>query len=432
MTRQKKLLIVTPYIPYPPSSGGAIAQYEITDCIRNFLEITMTFPVEEGNWDEFEELQALWPNVNFKPYLPTAFEKLHHNFLKVINHGWHHRLRTITPLIGAKKLEDKEDRDVLTSTTIFKTSTIDPGIKDHVLKILSENTYDLVQVDFAAYLALGKVLPPTVQRIFVHHELLFARESTELKILNRTSEHLDSLLERNKSREIDLLSAYDKIVTLSEDDKLKLVPQIQASKIIVSPFVIRGTLDEMTEYSFNNQLIFIGGQGHLPNTDGLRWFVVNCWPRLLANFPMLKLMIIGNWSPETINWIPKDSGIEFTGFVENLADVVKNSISIIPIRIGSGIRMKIIDTINNGIPFVTTTIGVEGLNFQNDLDCLIADEPHQFCEGIERIINDEELAQRLISQSQNTLANEYSIDSIVAKRLKVYGIHASSFSAQEL
>lgn len=431
MTRQKKLLIVTPYMPYPPSSGGAIAQYEITDCIRDFLEITMIFPVEESNWENFVELQALWPNVHFEPYLPTAFEKLRHNVVKIINHGWLHRLRAIAPLIGAKKLEDIEDRAILSSTTIFKTSTIDPGIKEHVLKTLSGSKYDLVQVDFAIYLGLGKVLPATLQRIFVHHELLFAREATELNILNRTSSHLKSLLQRNRSREIEMLSEFDKIVTLSEDDKLKLLPEIQPSNIIVSPFVIRGKNDEIQEYSFNNRLIFIGGQGHLPNTDGLRWFVKNCWPKLHADYPTLKLIVIGHWSPESINWIPSDSGIEFSGFVENLIDVAKNAISIIPIRIGSGIRMKIIDTINIGIPFVTTTIGVEGLNFQNDTDCLIADDPDQFREGIERIINDNELAQRLISQSQETLSNEYSIDSIIAKRLQVYGIHAPFFSTQE-
>lgn len=93
---------------------------------------------------------------------------------------------------------------------------------------------------------------------------------------------------------------------------------------------------------------------------------------------------------------------------------------IVPLRIGSGMRMKILDAVNCQIPFITTSVGVEGLLFENEKDCLIADTEETFVANLLRLIDDIHLQNHLIQNSKKVYDTNYSIDVLADKRLDVY------------
>ena len=175
-----------------------------------------------------------------------------------------------------------------------------------------------------------------------------------------------------------------------------------------------------TVYNFKNKLFFLGGDEHFPNKEGITWFLDNCWAKLNVENPGLTLHIIGNWSDESKTKYSNHKNIIFLGFVDSLTDVLKDGIFIVPIRIGSGMRMKIIDAVLNGVPFVTTTIGVEGLNFENQIDCLIGDSYSDFSACIQTLIYNPNLAVQLVNNARETLFAKYSYERLITIRKDFY------------
>ena len=96
------------------------------------------------------------------------------------------------------------------------------------------------------------------------------------------------------------------------------------------------------------------------------------------------------------------------GFVEHLEDAVHGSIMIVPILTGSGMRMKILEAAAMSVPFITTSVGVEGLDFKHDESCLVADTAEEFANAIDCLANDAVLRKRLTENASKVFENKYS------------------------
>ena len=116
------------------------------------------------------------------------------------------------------------------------------------------------------------------------------------------------------------------------------------------------------------------------------------------------------------------------GFVENLESAIQNTIMIVPITIGSGIRMKILEASSLGIPFVSTSIGAEGIPIETSKHCLIADNPFDFVEAIIQLKDKEK--RFMFTQNAYQLINEkYSLPALRKNRIMLY---SSLFEARPL
>ena len=145
-----------------------------------------------------------------------------------------------------------------------------------------------------------------------------------------------------------------------------------------------------------------------------------CWKKLKDIDSEYTLDIIGEWSQERIDeYISKYPDVHFLGFVDDLASTLKNSVMIVPINIGSGIRMKILEGASIGIPFVSTTVGAEGIPVKDGVHCFIADDPDTFVNDILKLQSLE--LQRKLVKAANGMVNEcYSMSALRANRLGIY------------
>src|SRR5690606_29781818 len=115
-----------------------------------------------------------------------------------------------------------------------------------------------------------------------------------------------------------------------------------------------------------------------PNLDGIDWFLSNCWGEIQRLNPGVKLSVVGRWSEEKKKWFDGYENVSFEGFVPDLETVMRGSVMIVPLRIGSGMRMKILEGVSYHVPVVSTSVGAEGLPMVNDINCKIADSASDF------------------------------------------------------
>lgn len=417
----RKILIVTPYMPFPLNSGGRIAQFEFGNELRHHFDITIAFTMKPEDQKDYETLKALWSNVHFKPYLITE-QTLSNKFSSVL-----FRFSEFTNRLRGKGVfsafcKTNLDQLLKLNTTLFRSKSFGfpRGFIDHFRNVLLENDFEYVQVEFHQLISFAKYIPRSSHRIFVHHEIRFVREKRELDLFSFRSGFLKNIYKKNKAFEVSALEQYDTVCTLSEVDRVILEKEVKYARLISSPVPIKAAKTG-TDFSFGNKLVFLGGEDHFPNKEGVDWFLMNCWKALKSKYPDLSLSIIGKWhQPAIDHYTGQLDGVHFPGYVDDLSAALANSIFIVPIRIGSGIRMKIIEAVNSGIPFVSTEVGMEGLCFKNGQDCLIGNTPQEFCSAIVRLIESDHLGSQLSANAQHALNKEHSYEKLIEQRLAIY------------
>ena len=166
--------------------------------------------------------------------------------------------------------------------------------------------------------------------------------------------------------------------------------------------------------TLENSLVYVGTLTWEANIEGLIWFVQGCWAKLKQQFPELKLYIIGkNPDQRLIEMSQQFQDIHITGFVVDLETYfTKCKINIIPLRFGSGMKVKTINGLCRGIPMVCTTIGAEGLQVQHEKDILITDNVQTFGEYVSDLLTDKNKWENIAKQSKITAAKYYTWDSL--------------------
>jgi len=166
--------------------------------------------------------------------------------------------------------------------------------------------------------------------------------------------------------------------------------------------------------TLENALVYVGTLTWEANVEGLIWFVEGCWEDLKKEFPELKLYIIGKKPDQRLITLSEEyDGIVVTGFVEDLETYfTKCKVNVIPLRFGSGMKVKTINGLCRGIPMVTTTIGAEGLKVTDGKDIFIADELPAFAERVKLLLRDKTTWQSIADESKKTAAAYYTWESL--------------------
>lgn len=289
-----------------------------------------------------------------------------------------------------------------------------------VNNIVEKQKSDVIQVEFYPYLGLIEFLPRDIKRVFIHHEIRYIRDKRMMNNLSPTQSEL-KILARLKQEEINLLNKYDIIVTLTDIDKAILSNDGVTTRIVSSPAAVN---TEVRQYNgWNKNVVFIGGAGHAPNVEGVKWLCDNVFPNIdWERFKDISIAIIGGgWNEDMFYNIPKHN-LKVMGFVPDLAAAVYGGILMVPIISGSGMRMKILDGAALSMPIITTSTGVEGLDFMDGESCLIANSGKEFAKGLMKLIRDENLRQQLANNANTVFVEKYSKETLANIRNNIYKI----------
>jgi glycosyltransferase involved in cell wall biosynthesis len=405
--KKLNILIISNILPYPLNNGGAQAQFHIIDNLRQIVDISMLVIIHKNmnTVDNLEKLKLIWPDVKFIPYYSNWRD---YEFTTIVN-KFKLKIQSVFGLKSGFSSIGEMSGD-------FFTNNFLTFVKNNVDQI----KYDIIQTEFYPFMGLIYSLESDAKKIFIQHEINFVKNKIFLDMYT-TNVFEQYLFKRNKLIEIATMNEYDAVIALTEVDRLKLVESGVVTAVYSSPGGIKFKNIENFNFNFNNKIVFLGGYQHYPNVDAVEWYLSEIWEKILSGNPILEFHIVGIW-PENIQkkYIKKYPKIFFNGFVPNLSDILDNSIVVVPLRIGSGMRMKIIEAVNYGCPVITTSIGVEGLDFIDGIDCVITDEPNRFAlEVVELSLNSIKQSE-YIKNSKDCFIRNYSIDKLSQKRFSIY------------
>lgn len=166
-----------------------------------------------------------------------------------------------------------------------------------------------------------------------------------------------------------------------------------------------------------DSLIFTGSFRYQPNYQAMLWFIERVLPQIKEQVPGVRLTITGD--PAGLS-LPRDGAVTQTGFVADVRPLVARSwVSIVPLQVGGGTRLKILEAAALGTPVVSTSKGAEGLAFEDGRDIAIADTPSDFANRTVRLLNDRELRGRMTANARALARQVYDWKVILPDFLKV-------------
>lgn len=197
----------------------------------------------------------------------------------------------------------------------------------------------------------------------------------------------------------------DVVVVSSEADRAELgLPEVA---VVANSYQLVGQPAGEPAEERGPSLLFNGLMTYEPNADGARWLVEEVWPEVRSAHPTAELRLVGPGSSEL--GLGDAGGVVAVGPVPAMAaELARATATLVPLRIGSGTRVKILESWAHRVPVVSTTIGAEGLGAQDDRELLIGDSPHEFAAAICRVLEDPVTRTSLADAGEARWASQFS------------------------
>ena len=158
-----------------------------------------------------------------------------------------------------------------------------------------------------------------------------------------------------------------------------------------------------------------------PNVDAVLWFTQSVLPLIRRESPETRFWAVGKSPHARLAPLAADPGVVLTGWVDDVRPYIAGaSVYVIPLRIGGGTRLKVLEAMAMDKAIVSTTLGCEGFDLVPDQELLIADEPAEFASAVLNLLRDAECRDRMGRAARRFAGSRYDWRMIVPKLEKVY------------
>ena len=292
--------------------------------------------------------------------------------------------------------------------------------------LLAANAFELVQVEgleLAHAIPIIRQASPESKIVFDNHnaeaQLQHRAFLADIRALDRWPAAFYSLVQARRLRRYERSACLssDGVSVVSEEDKeylKRLAPRLD-------PVVVPNCIDvrqyqnlpEDPDRCFD--VIFIGKMDYRPNVDAMLWFGEQVWPNILRRLPGATWAIVGQKPHRRLERLTELPGVTVTGRVPRVQPYLASGrVYVMPFRIGSGTRLKLIEALAAGKAIVSTTLGAEGIPVENGKHLLLADDPDRFTEAVLRLLSSNEERQAL-ARSAERLAETYDWRRVVPR-----------------
>jgi glycosyltransferase involved in cell wall biosynthesis len=163
-------------------------------------------------------------------------------------------------------------------------------------------------------------------------------------------------------------------------------------------------------------VVFLGVMHYRPNVDAAMYFAREILPHLLRERPNLTFTIVGGGAPEELRRLAGPNVILTDRVPDTRPYLARAGAFVVPLRMGSGTRLKVLEAMAMGRPVVSTSLGCEGIAVVDGQHALVADDPSTFARTVLQVLGDPALASRLGSNGRHLVERRYSWPSVL-KRL---------------
>jgi glycosyltransferase involved in cell wall biosynthesis len=210
-----------------------------------------------------------------------------------------------------------------------------------------------------------------------------------------------------KRREIHLVKTSAVTIVVSEMEKEYFGKLVPSGLISVVP-TIHHAAEFVPEWKSRSGLFFVGGYGHPPNIEALRWFIKDIWPLLDPAIRSAGLDIVGANPPSEIKKLDS-STIRVHGWLKDTTPLLNGArLSLAPLRSGAGVKGKIGEAWSHGVPVIGTTLAFKGMASSVDAAYLAADTPADFAAKLSMAYHDEEVWNLASKSGRQIIQDRYS------------------------
>ena len=274
-------------------------------------------------------------------------------------------------------------------------------------EIKNRNIKCVLGVTVLEYMVRDKYLSNNGDNISLIKKYILQREQRLLKDIEL------SFIKRADRNYLVGKEEYDFICKILSEHKEK----IYLLEIIPS---IEEYFYSVPEKEEQNSIYFVGSYSWSPNVDAVKYFVKNIFPSILERNKTIKFYIIGIRASEEIKNLHDGKNIFFMGEVKSVFDEIqKYSVLVVPLRIGGGTRLKILESIAWGKAVVTTSIGSEGINLHGESPVILADEPKVFAAKVVELLENNSARIELKEAARNFALKYYILDKFRDNMLEI-------------
>jgi rhamnosyltransferase len=390
--RKPRVLIVMPYSIYPPHHGGAVRLFNLVKHLANRCELYLLIFTQDG--EDPEQRKAL------EPYCA-----------RVDFHHW-------MPSITRDRFGLEPPSALLFNSTEARAKIIDIVVGFHI---------DVVQLEYTELGQYVSAVPRGVPVILTEHDIAFRSFDRRRKLgfHHRFPEGAafgTSRADANRLQRYELRwnEEADQVHTMSVDDARVLARFMPdgAARLRVLPNGVDTDYYAPPEPApARHDVLYVGNFENLPNVDALEYFVTDVWPMIRLRCPGVRLTVVGAKPSERVLRFEGSDGISVLGEVADLRPAYhQHRVMVAPIRAGSGTRLKILEACAAGLPVVTTTLGAEGIEYEDGRHLLTADGAVPFADAVVRVLTNDTLGDEL-SRAGMELVREHYDWRLVADRL---------------
>jgi glycosyltransferase involved in cell wall biosynthesis len=391
------ILFVTPYLPYPPISGGRLQTFLRLLHLkkRGHSVFLLTFAQSE------EEARIL----ELKDILDDV--------------------RAIVSMSDFMKI-----RYLFRKSLLYEIFTYDRRFGEALRGYVYGRNVDVAVFEglgVAHYRNAVPGIPCILYEHNVEHDLVdqLAMRKTFLDILkgNRDEKMQDLYMclfgrrEKSLVRRLELrsLRGFDLFITCSDRDAAILKGDINNASHVTIPWCVEiPSKWHRPEEKDLYDLVFVGSMQWEPNKDAVLWFTKEVFPLVREKVRNVRLLIAGSHMSEAMHALDNKRDIIVTGFVPDISKfLLDTDIFAAPIRFGSGVKVKIIEAMSYGVPVITTTKGAEGLKACHGEHFLVADSPEEFVENIRLLVGNMELRRSLGMKAREYVSEHHDVNRVM-------------------
>lgn len=388
-----KILMFTPYVPYPPNSGGQIRTFNLIKNLSKKHEITsFSFRRSDHGIPELTELKKYCRQVR-----TFSRKKSFQSPLKILRTGFS-RYPYLVNMYRHRQTQQA------------------------IAQELSSRTYDLIHVE--TYYIMPN-LPNTSVPV------LLAEQTIEYQVYQHYASsspiwpikpllYIDVV--KHKYWERHYWQEVKKVVAMSEADKQKMLQLIPNLNVSVVPNGVDTTFfqEKISNHKPSNTVLFVGNFNWLQNREAAEVLAKNIWPKIKAKLPGAKLWIVGREPKENIKRLAT-SDITISGDIEDIRTAFQGAnVLVAPLYGAGGTRYKILEAMASGLPVVTTRIGIEGIGATNGRNVLLADSNEEIANLTIEIIKNQNLAKKIAISAKEFVYKNFDWKSISNSLEQIY------------
>ncbi|MCH8567119.1 MAG: glycosyltransferase family 4 protein [Balneolales bacterium] len=402
-----KILYVIPYSPANPTFGGSLRIYNILKYLTQKYDVTVVgFSTSE------EEKQLI---QNF----PVLAGKTHF----------------VEDLCSNTSTYFNLMRSLFSFHSLWYLNSRSHKLQLKINEVCLKNTFDVIQCEFPV---MGMfTFNSDAIKVLDAHNVEYDNFQRMAKVKNPLKK-LFYLLESykfNKEETAVCRKQNALFVTSERDINLFEKPVPAVPKYLVPNGVDETFFYPGTKPGRPHSLVFVGMMKYVPNCDGILYFLDEIFPKILAVYPDATITICGKNPPRAI--VNRTChNIIVTGFVGDTRPYIHEaSVYVVPLRMGGGTRLKIMEALASKIPLVTTSIGCEGIDLEHNKHALITDKPDAFAKAVIELFDNQELCDSLSYQGYELVMSKYRWATIGAEMERAFeeltGIKANDYSSDE-